>query len=103
MVKICPNCGKENKDTSKFCENCGQKFGEMNNNSKNTGENNTYNTTTNKRPTQFCKYCGEKIDAEAEICPKCGVRLKNPVSKKSPAIAYFYHYFTSHYINHSGI
>lgn len=87
MVKICPNCGKENKDTSKFCENCGQKFEEMNNNSRNTEENTTYNTNTNKRPTQFCKYCGEKIDAEAEICPKCGVRLKNPVSEKNPAIA----------------
>lgn len=93
MVKICPNCGKENQDTFKFCENCGQKldtilnkeFEEETNNTNNTEDNNT--KTVNNRPTQFCKYCGEKIDAEAEICPKCGVRLKNPVSEKNPAIA----------------
>lgn len=24
--------------------------------------------------TKFCSKCGEKIDIEAEICPKCGVR-----------------------------
>ena len=24
--------------------------------------------------TKFCKDCGEKINAKAEICPKCGVR-----------------------------
>lgn len=24
--------------------------------------------------TKFCSNCGEKIDIEAEICPKCGVR-----------------------------
>ena len=99
MVKICPNCGKENKDAAKFCENCGQKFEEIISNDKpinsnyneNTSEDinnnsSTANTVTN-RPTQFCKYCGEKIDARAEICPKCGVRLKNPVSAKNPAIA----------------
>lgn len=89
MVKICPNCGKENKDVSKFCENCGQKF-ENNPIVNETKEYNDENITTKtipKRPTQFCKYCGEKIDAEAEICPKCGVRLKKPVSEKNPAIA----------------
>ena len=26
------------------------------------------------RPTKFCSNCGAKIDKEAEICPKCGVR-----------------------------
>ena len=24
--------------------------------------------------TKFCKDCGERINAKAEICPKCGVR-----------------------------
>ena len=94
MVKICPNCGKENKDTSKFCENCGQKFEDINKNELSDSKDNlnTDNNNANKinnRPTQFCKYCGAKIDAEAEICPKCGVRLKNPVSEKNPAIALF--------------
>ncbi|MGE6487465.1 zinc-ribbon domain-containing protein [Paenisporosarcina sp. NPDC076898] len=25
----------------------------------------------------FCPHCGEQISAQAEICPKCGVRVKN--------------------------
>jgi uncharacterized OB-fold protein len=28
-------------------------------------------------PTKFCKDCGEKINAKAEICPKCGVRQES--------------------------
>lgn len=94
MTKICSNCGKENKNTAKFCENCGQKLEEVINNTTselstevNNNTNSNNNENTNKRPTQFCKYCGEKIDAEAEICPKCGVRLKNPISEKNPVVA----------------
>lgn len=94
-MKICPNCKTENDDSSKFCKNCGQSLGqiqvreEQTNENFNNEENNTnFNTTNNtSRPTQFCKYCGSKIDAEAEICPKCGVRLKKVESEKSPAIA----------------
>jgi len=26
--------------------------------------------------TKFCFNCGDKIDAKAEICPNCGVRVK---------------------------
>lgn len=94
-MKICPNCKIENDDSSKFCKNCGQSLGQIQvreeqtkenlNNEENTANTNTTNNTS--RPTQFCKYCGEKIDAEAEICPKCGVRLKKVESEKSPAIA----------------
>ena len=29
--------------------------------------------------TKFCKDCGEKINAKAEICPKCGVRQEYAV------------------------
>lgn len=25
----------------------------------------------------FCPHCGEQISAQAEICPKCGVRISN--------------------------
>ncbi len=25
----------------------------------------------------YCKNCGEQIDDNAEICPKCGIRVKN--------------------------
>lgn len=38
----------------------------------------------------FCKNCGSEIDEKAEICPKCGVRVKPvPISteKKSSGIA----------------
>ncbi len=41
--------------------------------------------------TKFCSKCGEKIDIEAEICPRCGVRQALPVSakkeKKEPWLA----------------
>lgn len=33
-----------------------------------------------KKDTKFCSKCGKKIDIEAEICPKCGVRVKTPPS-----------------------
>ena len=40
--------------------------------------------------TLFCKNCGQVIDEKAEICPKCGVRVKLvPITteKKSSGIA----------------
>lgn len=33
--------------------------------------------------TKFCTRCGEKIDIQAEICPKCGVRQGLPKSQKT--------------------
>ena len=59
MVKICPNCGKENQDSFKFCENCGHKFEEFNNvNNINININtSSSNSTNNKKSAQFCKYC----------------------------------------------
>lgn len=33
--------------------------------------------------TKFCKYCGKKINADAEICPECGVRLENAIRSNS--------------------
>jgi TM2 domain-containing membrane protein YozV len=30
---------------------------------------------------KFCGSCGEIIKIKAEICPKCGVRQRNPISK----------------------
>ena len=37
--------------------------------------------------TKFCSNCGEKIDAKAEICPKCGVSVKTPIAVvKSPEV-----------------
>lgn len=48
-------------------------------------------TTTSERKTKFCVNCGAEIDARAEICPKCGVRVAPPpsvhVERKSEGIA----------------
>lgn len=35
------------------------------------------------RKTKFCVNCGAEIDARAEICPKCGVRVAPPPSPLS--------------------
>ena len=40
------------------------------------------------KETKFCSNCGEEIDIDAEICPKCGVRVKAPtVGEKNPGLA----------------
>ena len=45
------------------------------------------------KETKFCSNCGEEIDIDAEICPKCGVRVKAPtvgekkVGEKNPVLA----------------
>jgi TM2 domain-containing membrane protein YozV len=31
-----------------------------------------------ERKTKFCQNCGAEIDKNAEICPKCGVRVAPP-------------------------
>lgn len=70
--KTCPNCGTEVNE-EKFCPKCGQKLdseAQMN------------------RKLSYCRNCGSQIDAEAEICPKCGVRQKNPpVENKNPLLS----------------
>ncbi len=38
-----------------------------------------------ERKTKFCVNCGAEIDARAEICPKCGVRVAPPPSPTPPA------------------
>jgi TM2 domain-containing membrane protein YozV len=32
-----------------------------------------------ERPTKYCHACGARIDAEAEVCPKCGVHQPKPM------------------------
>ena len=48
-------------------------------------------TDSDERKTKFCVNCGAKIDAIAEICPKCGVRAAPPrpeyVERKNPVLA----------------
>ena len=51
----------------------------------------------NKRTLQsdeyFCSSCGEMIKKAAEICPKCGVRMKSKESSKSKTIAVLLAFF----------
>lgn len=35
----------------------------------------------------FCPHCSEEIAAQAEICPKCGVRVHNTYQEDQPNIA----------------
>jgi len=35
----------------------------------------------------FCPHCSEEIAAQAEICPKCGVRVHNTSEEDKPNIA----------------
>ena len=72
QAKTCPNCGTE-VDKEKFCPKCGQKLDPQ---------------AQMSRKLAYCRNCGSQIDAEAEICPKCGVRQKNPpVENKNPLFA----------------
>ncbi len=42
---------------------------------------------------KFCSNCGEQIDARAEICPHCGVRVAMSPSAKNPAVAAILSFF----------
>lgn len=81
VVKRCPNCGTKVEDDL-YCEQCGTKLQE---------ENDSKNIIMEKRTipykTKKCEYCGEKINTRAEICPKCGVRLKKAEIEKNPGLA----------------
>ena len=43
----------------------------------------------------YCKNCGSEIDDKAEICPKCGVRVKamHSTGPKSPGFAAILSFF----------
>ena len=32
----------------------------------------------------YCPHCGAQVDPQAEICPKCGVRIKQPPISATP-------------------
>ncbi|HPC28311.1 MAG TPA: hypothetical protein PKX17_06250 [Candidatus Methanomethylicus sp.] len=40
--------------------------------------------SSGERSTKFCQFCGAEIDARAEICPKCGVRVAPPPAAAAP-------------------
>ncbi len=46
----------------------------------------TQSSTIPERRTKFCVNCGAEIDARAEICPKCGVRVASPPPSAAPTV-----------------
>ncbi|MDA3971034.1 MAG: NINE protein [Desulfobulbaceae bacterium] len=51
----------------------------------------TENSLRNKAlDEKFCGSCGEIIKIKAEICPKCGVRQRNPLSKTALLLLAFF-------------
>ncbi len=42
---------------------------------------------TETRSTKFCIDCGEQINANAEICPKCGVGQSSATKTSNPGTA----------------
>lgn len=55
MMKRCPNCSHENKDTANFCIRCGARL-------------------DGKKP---CPACGTVNDPDAAFCEKCGTALSD--------------------------
>jgi len=41
----------------------------------------------------FCSNCGAEIDSKAEICPKCGVRIRPAKEQKNPGLAAILSFF----------
>jgi len=46
--------------------------------------NMTQSESSYEKRTKFCVNCGAQIDARAEICPKCGVRVAPPPPPSMP-------------------
>ena len=57
---ICPNCGKELEDGTKFCDSCGSQVFE----------------------TIFCPNCGEQTSTEFPFCQKCGAAIREGSEEK---------------------
>lgn len=55
---ICPKCGKENPNGSRFCESCGEKL------------------------LMTCPKCGKDVELTTTFCPYCGCDLRNEVSSE---------------------
>lgn len=72
---FCKNCGKEMGDNSQFCWSCGTKV-----------EVKAEPIEENVQENVSCKYCNAEINAKADICPHCGMRLRVIITK-NPGIA----------------
>ena len=76
----CPQCGHDNSEDAQFCGGCGTSLSVST--ASSTGvESAELPMTEDRRQSRpdehFCSSCGEIIKKLAEICPKCGVRLRD--------------------------
>ena len=76
----CTACGTDNLENAQFCGECGRKQYQPATSS--IGLESAELTKTEDRrqlgpDEHFCNSCGEIIKKAAEICPKCGVRLRD--------------------------
>ena len=64
--RLCPQCGCENPEGTKFCRECGAKLGSKSNLCPACG-------AENAPGTKFCQECGTKLQGEVSTCcPSCG-------------------------------
>ena len=76
----CLACGSDNQEDSQFCTRCGASLSVSTTSSAGV-ESAELPMTEGRRQLgpdeHFCISCGEIIKKLAEICPKCGVRLRD--------------------------
>lgn len=53
--------------------------------------------------TKFCQNCGSQIDAKAEICPKCGVKVALPETQAPTGGVQIFLYLIAFFIPIIGI
>ena len=76
----CATCGHANPKDGQFCTGCGASLSVST--ASSTGVESAEVPMTEDRrqlgpDEHFCSSCGEIIKKLAELCPKCGVRLKD--------------------------
>lgn len=68
VMVLCPKCGFQNPQTSKFCGNCGTPLQAQ---QTQGGVNCPKCGTANAPGAKFCSNCGAPLQATVK-CPKCG-------------------------------
>jgi len=83
VMVLCPKCGTQNPQTSKFCGSCGAPLKQQNGGVKcpKCGTENAAgakfcsNCGTPLQATTKCPKCEAEVQAGAKFCPNCGAKL----------------------------